>query len=67
MLQAPVDREILMCYHDLTKQLAIALRHEERRCGLLSEQKSTMWSIQDEIAARPEGNNNNIKSVRRLL
>ncbi|KAK2143143.1 hypothetical protein LSH36_873g00006 [Paralvinella palmiformis] len=53
-LLAPIDREILMCYHNLTKQLAIALRHEERRCGLLSEQKRTIWSIQDEIAARPE-------------
>lgn len=33
-------------------RLGIALRHEEKRCGFLSEEIKTMVSTHDEVAAR---------------
>ncbi|CAB0007646.1 unnamed protein product [Nesidiocoris tenuis] len=37
-LQALASHSIVKCYYGLSKSLGIALRHEERRCGYLSEQ-----------------------------
>ena len=53
--QGNADTMLVSCYHDLSQQLAVALRHEEKRCGYLSEQASTMCSIQDDMASQPEG------------
>lgn len=54
VLQATVEPSVVDCYHDLSKIIAIALKHEEIRCGYLSSERETMLSIQDEIAAMPE-------------
>lgn len=54
VLQATVEPSVVDCYHDLSKRIAIALKHEEIRCGYLSSERETMLSIQDEIAAMPE-------------
>ncbi|KAI0217016.1 GATOR complex protein NPRL3 [Lamellibrachia satsuma] len=53
-LQGNADVMLISCYHDLSKQLAVALRHEEKRCGFLSEQASKMCSTQDDMASQPE-------------
>ena len=45
---------MINCYHNLAKQIAVALQHEERRCGYLTAQKNIMWGIQDEVASLPE-------------
>lgn len=39
---------LVKCYHDLSKQIGIALKHEERRCGYISEQTLTMTSAHDD-------------------
>jgi hypothetical protein len=52
--QGDVCQSLVHCYHDLTKRLSIALRHEERRCGYLSDQARIVLSVQDEVAALPE-------------
>lgn len=54
VLQATAEPSVVDCYHDLSKRIAIALKHEEIRCGYLSSERETMLSIQDEIAAMPE-------------
>ena len=53
--QGSADTHLISCFHDLSKQLAVALRHEEKRCGFLSEQASKMCSTQDDMASQPEG------------
>ena len=53
-LHAGTDKLAVECFHDLVQQLAVALKHEEMRCGYVSAQKHIMWAMQDEVAARPE-------------
>ncbi|XP_077865259.1 GATOR1 complex protein NPRL3-like [Saccoglossus kowalevskii] len=53
-LQGDVFQSVVHCYHDLSKRLSIALKHEERRCGFLSSQAQIMLSVHDEVAALPE-------------
>ncbi|XP_064625379.1 GATOR1 complex protein NPRL3-like [Lineus longissimus] len=53
-LRTNVAASVINCYHDLAKQIAVALRHEQTRCNYLSQQKSIMWGIQDDIASLPE-------------
>ncbi|XP_058789969.1 GATOR complex protein NPRL3 isoform X2 [Phymastichus coffea] len=53
-LQAQASHSVVRCYYDLSKRLGIALRHEEKRCGFLSEEIKTMVSTLDEVAARSE-------------
>lgn len=54
-LQAQASHSIVRCYYDLSKRLGIALRHEERRCGFLTDEIKIMVSTHDEIAGRSEG------------
>ncbi|XP_070581227.1 GATOR1 complex protein NPRL3-like [Ptychodera flava] len=54
VLQGDVFQSVVHCYHDLSKRLALALRHEERRCGYLSNQARIMLAVHDEVAAMPE-------------
>lgn len=54
-LQAQASHSIVRCYYDLSKRLGIALRHEEKRCGFLTDEIKIMVSTHDEIAGRSEG------------
>ncbi|XP_018318339.1 nitrogen permease regulator 3-like protein isoform X2 [Mycetomoellerius zeteki] len=54
-LQAQASHSIVKCYYDLSKRLGIALRHEEKRCGFLTDEIKIMVSTHDEIAGRSEG------------
>ncbi|XP_076667508.1 GATOR complex protein Nprl3 [Andrena cerasifolii] len=54
-LQAQASHSIVKCYYDLSRRLGIALRHEEKRCGFLSEEIKIMVSTHDEVATRSEG------------
>ena len=49
MLQATLNHDIVTCYHDLSRQLGIALVHEERRNGFLSEEARVMLTAHDEV------------------
>ncbi|XP_015439288.1 PREDICTED: nitrogen permease regulator 3-like protein [Dufourea novaeangliae] len=53
-LQAQASHSIVKCYYDLSKRLGIALRHEEKRCGFLTEEIKIMVSTHDEVATRSE-------------
>ncbi|XP_015589803.1 GATOR complex protein NPRL3 isoform X2 [Cephus cinctus] len=53
-LPAQASHSVVKCYYDLSKRLGIALRHEEKRCGFLSEEIKIMVSTHDEVAARSE-------------
>ncbi|KAK0180144.1 hypothetical protein PV327_005815 [Microctonus hyperodae] len=53
-LHAQADQSVVKCYYDLSKRLGIALRHEEKRCGFLSDEIKMMVSTHDEVATRSE-------------
>ncbi|XP_074113031.1 GATOR complex protein Nprl3 [Cotesia typhae] len=53
-LQAQANQSVVKCYHDLSKRLGITLRHEEKRCGFITEEIKMMVSTLDEIATRSE-------------
>ncbi|XP_034951005.1 GATOR complex protein NPRL3 [Chelonus insularis] len=66
-LQAQADQSVVKCYYDLSKRLGIALRHEEKRCGFLSEEIKMMVSTHDEIATRSEEESDNEESPYELI
>lgn len=47
--QANADPSVISCMHNLSRRLAIALQHEERRCQYLTREAKLMLAIQDEI------------------
>lgn len=47
-LRSSASYDIVDCYHDLSKRLAIALSFEERRCSYLSKEIKTILSTLDE-------------------
>ncbi|XP_071965277.1 GATOR1 complex protein NPRL3-like isoform X2 [Antedon mediterranea] len=54
VLNDNADVSVIHCYHDLCKRLALALKHEEKRCGYLSHEAKTMLAVHDEVTAMPE-------------
>lgn len=53
-LKATINHDVVNCYHDLSKRLGIALRHEEYRCQFLSSQAKIMLAAHDEATQLPE-------------
>lgn len=49
-LDAFARRQIVNCYYDLSKVLAVALGHEENRCVYLSQQVKDILFIHDSMA-----------------
>ncbi|KAG0728718.1 GATOR complex protein NPRL3 [Chionoecetes opilio] len=49
-LKATTNHDVVNCYHDLSKRLGIALRHEEYRCQFLSTQAKIMLAAHDEVS-----------------
>lgn len=47
--QANADPSVISCMHNLSRRLAIALQHEERRCQYLTREAKLMLAIQEEI------------------
>ncbi|XP_017892056.1 GATOR complex protein NPRL3 [Ceratina calcarata] len=66
-LQAQASHSVVECYHDLSRRLGIASRHEERRCGFLTEEIKIMVSTHDEVAARSEGESDSDESPYELI
>ncbi|XP_018396328.1 PREDICTED: nitrogen permease regulator 3-like protein [Cyphomyrmex costatus] len=66
-LQAQASHSIVKCYYDLSKRLGIALRHEEKRCGFLTDEIKIMVSTHDEIAGRSEGESDSDESPYELI
>lgn len=51
-LQAVANHSIVKCYYDLSKRLGVALRHEEKRCGYVTDQMRQIILVHDEVSAR---------------
>lgn len=48
-LQANADPSVISCMHNLSRRIAIALQHEERRCQYLTREAKLMLAVQEEI------------------
>ena len=55
LFQSSVTSSIINCYHDLIKQLTVAIQYEEKRRLYLSQEAKIMLAVHDEIASLPEG------------
>uniref|UniRef100_A0A8D0BMA0 Uncharacterized protein n=1 Tax=Salvator merianae TaxID=96440 RepID=A0A8D0BMA0_SALMN len=51
---ATADPSVISCLHNLSRRLAIALQHEERRCQFLTREAKLILAIQDEVSAMSE-------------
>ncbi|KAL1502105.1 hypothetical protein ABEB36_007299 [Hypothenemus hampei] len=50
-LSALASHSVVGCYHDLSQRLGIILRHEEKRCGYVSEQTQSMMAAHDDYTS----------------
>lgn len=53
--QANADASVISCMHNLSRRIAIALQHEERRCQYLTREAKLMLAVQEEITTGTEG------------
>lgn len=53
-LQANADPSVISCMHNLSRRIAIALQHEERRCQYLTREAKLMLAVQDELTTMTE-------------
>lgn len=53
-MQANADPSVISCMHNLSRRIAIALQHEERRCQYLTREAKLMLAMQDEITTMTE-------------
>lgn len=53
-LQANADPSVISCMHNLSRRIAIALQHEERRCQYLTREAKLMLAVQEEITTMTE-------------
>ncbi|XP_072224278.1 GATOR1 complex protein NPRL3 isoform X2 [Leuresthes tenuis] len=53
-LRANADPSVISCMHNLSRRIAIALQHEERRCQYLTREAKLMLAVQDEITTVTE-------------
>ena len=53
-LKSVAPYHVVECYHELSQRIALALIHEERRVGFVTQQTKSLISAQDEIAHLPE-------------
>lgn len=52
--QANADPSVISCMYNLSRRIAIALQHEERRCQYLTREAKLMLAVQDEITTMAE-------------
>uniref|UniRef100_A0A8C7W5Y3 GATOR complex protein NPRL3 n=1 Tax=Oncorhynchus mykiss TaxID=8022 RepID=A0A8C7W5Y3_ONCMY len=53
-IQANADPSVISCMHNLSRRIAIALQHEERRCQYLTREAKLMLAVQDEVTNMTE-------------
>ncbi|XP_062999012.1 GATOR1 complex protein NPRL3 isoform X3 [Elgaria multicarinata webbii] len=53
-LRATAEPSVISCLHNLSRRIAIALQHEERRCQYLTREAKLILAIQDEVSAMAE-------------
>ncbi|XP_035384958.1 GATOR complex protein NPRL3 isoform X1 [Electrophorus electricus] len=53
-LRANAEPSVISCMHTLSRRVAVALQHEERRCQYLTREAKLMLAVQDEVTAAAE-------------
>ena len=48
-IPASASYSLILCYHDFSKIISLALRHEEYRVGYLSQQAASLLGARDEV------------------
>ncbi|KAK2833251.1 hypothetical protein Q5P01_017140 [Channa striata] len=66
-LRANADPSVISCMHNLSRRIAIALQHEERRCQYLTREAKLMLAVQDEITTMAETNGSPQSPFRQIL
>ncbi|XP_029014713.1 GATOR complex protein NPRL3 isoform X2 [Betta splendens] len=66
-LRANADPSVISCMHNLSRRIAIALQHEERRCQYLTREAKLMLTVQDEITTMAETNGSPHSPFRQIL
>ncbi|XP_070294997.1 GATOR1 complex protein NPRL3 isoform X2 [Salvelinus sp. IW2-2015] len=66
-LQANADPSVISCMHNLSRRIAIALQHEERRCQYLTREAKLMLAVQDEVTNMTETDGSPQSPFRQIL
>ncbi|KAK2893667.1 hypothetical protein Q8A73_016151 [Channa argus] len=66
-LRANADPSVISCMHNLSRRIAIALQHEERRCQYLTREAKLMLAVQDEITTMAETNGSPQSPFKQIL
>ncbi|XP_061761042.1 GATOR complex protein NPRL3 isoform X1 [Nerophis ophidion] len=66
-LRANADPSVINCMHNLSRRIAIALQHEERRCQYLTREAKLMLAVQDEITTVTETDESPQSPFRQIL
>ncbi|KAM6957665.1 GATOR1 complex protein NPRL3 isoform 3-T3 [Aplochiton taeniatus] len=66
-LRANADPSVISCMHNLSRRIAIALQHEERRCQYLTREAKLMLAMQDEVTTMPETDDSPQSPFRQIL
>uniref|UniRef100_UPI0037E9159A GATOR1 complex protein NPRL3 isoform X2 n=1 Tax=Semicossyphus pulcher TaxID=241346 RepID=UPI0037E9159A len=66
-LRANADPSVISCMHNLSRRIAIALQHEERRCQYLTREAKLMLAVQDEITTMTETDGSPHSPFRQIL
>ncbi|XP_039680129.1 GATOR complex protein NPRL3 isoform X3 [Perca fluviatilis] len=64
---ANADPSVISCMHNLSRRIAIALQHEERRCQYLTREAKLMLAVQDEITTMTETDGSPQSPFRQIL
>uniref|UniRef100_A0A673GN62 GATOR complex protein NPRL3 n=1 Tax=Sinocyclocheilus rhinocerous TaxID=307959 RepID=A0A673GN62_9TELE len=66
-LRANADASVINCMHNLSRRIAIALQHEERRCQYLTREAKLMLAVQDEVTTMTETDGTPQSPFRQIL
>ncbi|XP_066546392.1 GATOR1 complex protein NPRL3 isoform X5 [Amia ocellicauda] len=66
-IQANADPSVISCMHNLSRRIAIALQHEERRCQYLTREAKLMLAMQDEVTTMTETDGGPQSPFRQIL
>ncbi|XP_045066723.1 LOW QUALITY PROTEIN: GATOR complex protein NPRL3-like [Coregonus clupeaformis] len=66
-LRANADPSVISCMHNLSRRIAIALQHEERRCQYLTREAKLILAVQDEVTTMTETDGSPQSPFRQIL
>ncbi|XP_051569602.1 GATOR complex protein NPRL3-like [Myxocyprinus asiaticus] len=67
LLQANAEASVINCMYNLSRRIAIALQHEERRCQYLTREAKLMLAVQDEVTTMTETDGTSQSPFRKIL